>query len=92
LIWFEFESWFEFKLKTVEKINRKGNRNSLKIEKANLAQLAQVGPACARAPTRAPSLPLSLSLLGGANLSAPFLSTAPALSLSVPSTPPVSHP
>jgi hypothetical protein len=30
LIWFEFESWFEFKLKTPEKINRKGNRNSRK--------------------------------------------------------------
>jgi hypothetical protein len=52
LIWFEFESWFEFKLKILEKINRKGNRNSLKIEKANLAQLAQVGPACARARVR----------------------------------------
>jgi hypothetical protein len=55
LIWFEFESWFEFKLKTLEKINRKGNRNYLKIEKANLAQLAQVGPACARARAHARS-------------------------------------
>jgi hypothetical protein len=32
-------------LKTLKKINRKANRNSLEIEKANLAQLAQVGPA-----------------------------------------------
>jgi hypothetical protein len=48
-IWFEFETWFEFELKTLEKINRKANRNSLEIEKANLAQLTQAGPACARA-------------------------------------------
>jgi hypothetical protein len=95
LIWFEFESWFEFKLKTPEKINRKGNRNSLKIEKTNLAQLAQVGPACARPHppvlaggpclsvclARASSLPVSLSLLGGADLSTLFLFPAPALSL-----------
>jgi hypothetical protein len=59
LIWFEFESWFEFKLKTLEKINRKGNRNSLKIEKVNLTLLAQVSPACARADRRTP--PISLS-------------------------------
>jgi hypothetical protein len=39
-------------LKTLEKINRKANRNSLETEKANLAQLAQVGPACARARAR----------------------------------------
>jgi hypothetical protein len=32
LIWFEFEIGFEFELKTLEKINRKGNRNSRKIE------------------------------------------------------------
>jgi hypothetical protein len=29
--------WFEFELKTLEKINRKANRNSLEIEKAYLA-------------------------------------------------------
>jgi hypothetical protein len=33
LIWFEFETWFEFELKTLEKINGKGIRNSLEIEK-----------------------------------------------------------
>jgi hypothetical protein len=37
LIWFEFETRFEFELKTLEKINRKAIRNSLEIEKANLA-------------------------------------------------------
>jgi hypothetical protein len=37
LICFEIETWFEFELKTLEKINRKGIENSLKIEKANLA-------------------------------------------------------
>jgi hypothetical protein len=63
LIWFEFETWFEFELKTLEKINRKGIRNSMKLEKPNLTHLAQVGPACARAPARADrrSLPVSLS-------------------------------
>jgi hypothetical protein len=55
LIWFEIETWFEFELKTLEKINRKGIGNSLKIEKPNLAQLAQVNLARvrARAPSRA---------------------------------------
>jgi hypothetical protein len=33
LILFEFETWFEFELKTLEKINRKGIINSLKLEK-----------------------------------------------------------
>jgi hypothetical protein len=65
LIWFDFETWFEFELKTLEKINRKGIRNSLKLEKPNLAHLAQVGPAreSARAPARADrrSPPVSLS-------------------------------
>jgi hypothetical protein len=48
---FEIETWFEFELKTLEKINRKSIRNSLKMEKPNSAQLAQAGPtrACARA-------------------------------------------
>jgi hypothetical protein len=36
-------------LKTLEKINRKGNRNSRKIEKANLAQVGLFSPA--RAPS-----------------------------------------
>jgi hypothetical protein len=49
LIWFEFESWFEFKLKTLEKINRKGNRNSRKKKKANSAQTSPLSPARARA-------------------------------------------
>jgi hypothetical protein len=48
LIWFEFETWFEFELKTLEKIDRKDIRNSLKLEKPNLAHLAQVDPARAR--------------------------------------------
>jgi hypothetical protein len=41
LIWFEFETWFEFEFKTLEKIKRKGNRNSLKKAK-NIS--AQTGP------------------------------------------------
>jgi hypothetical protein len=49
LIWFEFESWFEFKLKTLEKINRKSNRNSKKKEKANSAQTSPLSPARPRA-------------------------------------------
>jgi hypothetical protein len=40
LIWFEFETWFEFELKTLEKINRKAIRNSLKMEKPNSAKSA----------------------------------------------------
>jgi hypothetical protein len=40
LIWFEFETWFEFELKTLEKINRKGIRNSLEIERPISAQSA----------------------------------------------------
>jgi hypothetical protein len=53
--------WFEFELKTLEKINRKGIRNSLKLEKPNLAHLAQVGPAFARPRTRPRILSLSPS-------------------------------
>jgi hypothetical protein len=67
LIWFEFGTCFEFELKTLEKINRKANRNFLEIEKANLAQLAQVGPACARLSVclaSTPSLPLSRCPVG----------------------------
>jgi hypothetical protein len=37
--------WFEFELKTLEKINRKAIRNSLEIEKAISAHLAQAGTA-----------------------------------------------
>jgi hypothetical protein len=67
LIWFEFETWFEFELKTIEKINRKGNRNSRKKEKANSAQTSPLSPACARAP--APARPWCLT--GGPQPSAP---------------------
>jgi hypothetical protein len=43
-------------LKTLEKINRKGIRNSLKTEKLNSAQIAQAGPTPRqRARTRAPA-------------------------------------
>jgi hypothetical protein len=48
LIWLEFETWFEFELKTLEKINRKGNRNSRKKEKAISAQASLIS--LARAP------------------------------------------
>jgi hypothetical protein len=34
LNWFEFEYWFEFELKTLEKIKRKAFRKSLEKEKA----------------------------------------------------------
>jgi hypothetical protein len=63
LIWFEFETWFEFELKTLEKINRKGNRNSRKIGKANSAQGSPLSPAPARAR-------VSLCLTGRPRLSA----------------------
>jgi hypothetical protein len=86
-------------LKTLEKLNRKANRNSLEIEKANLAQLAQVGQSCARARppalTGGPRLSAclatmpSLSLPRGPELSAPFFPPRP-LSLSVPPSPPIS--
>jgi hypothetical protein len=51
LIWFEFETWFEFEFKTLEKINSKGNRNYRKKEKANSAQTSPLSLACARAPS-----------------------------------------
>jgi hypothetical protein len=41
LIWFEFETWFEFEFKTLEKINRKAIRKSLEKGKPISAQ---VGP------------------------------------------------
>jgi hypothetical protein len=52
-------------LKTLEKINRKGNRNSRKIGKTNSAQGNPLSPARARARVRA-----SLCLTGGPHLSA----------------------
>jgi hypothetical protein len=52
LNWFEFEIWFEFDLKSIEKIKRKEIRNSEKIEKRNSVHLAELSPAkpreCAR--------------------------------------------
>jgi hypothetical protein len=87
LIWFEFETLFEFELKTLEKINRKAIRNSLENGKPNSAQVGPLSPARASsvpdrwappvgANSSAPSLPLSLSLPRGPGLSAPFLSPA----------------
>jgi hypothetical protein len=76
LIWFEFETWFEFELKTLEKINRKAIRNSLENGKAISAQVGPLSPArrarlhpralgawqTGPACRRQPSRPLSLSL------------------------------
>jgi hypothetical protein len=44
LIWFEFETWLEFKLKTLEKIKRKAIRNSEKKGKSISAQASLVQP------------------------------------------------
>jgi hypothetical protein len=66
--------WFEFELKTLEKINGKGVRNSLEIEKPISAQSVQQAQPRARAPTRHRCLTV------GSRLSAPAL--APLLSLS----------
>jgi hypothetical protein len=55
--------WFEFELKTLEKINRKGIKNFLKLEKPNLAHLAQVALACARTRPRSPPVSLSRPLV-----------------------------
>jgi hypothetical protein len=63
-------------LKTIQKRNRKGNRNSRKIEKAILAQAGPLSPARARA--RAPPLPDRRVPHVGANPIAPL-----SLSLSV---------
>jgi hypothetical protein len=49
--------WFEFELKTLEKINRKGIRNSLEIGKTISAQSAQQAQPRVRARARAPSVP-----------------------------------
>jgi hypothetical protein len=65
LIWFEFETWFEFELKTLEKINRKGNRNSKKKEKTISAQASPISLA-----PRAPSVPDRWAPPIGANPSA----------------------
>jgi hypothetical protein len=43
----------KLELKTLEKINRKGNRNSRKIEKTNSAQVGPFSLAPARARARA---------------------------------------
>jgi hypothetical protein len=85
LIRFEFETWFEFELKTLEKINRKAIRNSLENRKANWAQVGPLSPACARACVLAP--PLSLPLPSGPGLSTSFLSYARPL----PSLPRLPH-
>jgi hypothetical protein len=50
---FEYETWVEFELKTLEKINRKGIRNSRKIGKANSAQGNPLRPARMRPRPRA---------------------------------------
>jgi hypothetical protein len=66
--------WFEFEWKTLEKINTKAIRNSLKNRKANSAQ---VGP-LSSAPPRAPSVPDRQAPPLGANPRA----LSPSLSLS----------
>jgi hypothetical protein len=94
--------WFEFELKTLEKINRKAIRNCLENRKRNFSQSRPIRPSTAR-PCRAPSMPdrrvppvgphalsPSLSLLCGAALSASFLLRTCALFLSTSWTPPVS--
>jgi hypothetical protein len=50
---FEYETWVEFELKTQEKINRKGIRNSRKIGKANSAQGSPLRPPRVRPRLRA---------------------------------------
>ena len=53
---FEFEFVFEFELSSLEKIKRKGIRNSREKEKPNSAQSAQLGPCPVCAPV-CPPLP-----------------------------------
>jgi hypothetical protein len=65
-------------MKTLEKINIKGNRNSGKKEKANSAQTSPLSQARVRARTRAPSVPDRRALPVGANPRA----LTPSLSLS----------
>jgi hypothetical protein len=83
LIWFEFETWFEFDLKPLEKIKIKAIRNLEKKGKPILAQavlvaLARASPfrPCLRGPSRQcdepfPPCTRSLSLHRGTALSAP---------------------
>jgi hypothetical protein len=63
-------------LKTLEKINRKGNRNSGKKEKANSAQTNPLSRARTRARTRTPSVPDRRAPPVSANPSALTLSLA----------------
>jgi hypothetical protein len=70
--------WFEFELKTLEKINRKAIRNSLENRKPNLAQVGPLSPTqgawqAGPAYRRQPACPLSpsLSLPRGPGHSAP---------------------
>jgi hypothetical protein len=93
LIWFEFETWFEFELKTLEKINRKAIRKSLEKRKTNSAQVGplsptplalgawQAGPACRRQPAR-PLSPLSLAAPWARLVGAVLSHACPLLSLS----------
>jgi hypothetical protein len=73
--------WFEFELKTLKKINRKGNRNSRKKEKANSTQTNPLSLA------RAASVPDRRASPVGANPSAltPSLSLCPAVPTYQPS-------
>jgi hypothetical protein len=57
--------WFEFELKTLEKINRKAIRNSRKKEKPIRPKAAHLAE-----PARAPALARPLCLTGGSHLSA----------------------
>jgi hypothetical protein len=70
--------WFEFELKTLEKINRKAIRNSLENRKPNSAQVGPLSPTPACAPTRPRCLP------DGPRLSAPTSTTSVPLSLAAP--------
>jgi hypothetical protein len=45
MIWFQFETSFEFELKTLGKINKKAIKNSLENRKANSAQVGPLSPA-----------------------------------------------
>jgi hypothetical protein len=67
--------WFEFELKTLEKINRKAIRKSL--EKGKLIS-AQTGPL---SPVPAPAPACLRCLTGGPRLSAPNRARSPSLSL-----------
>jgi hypothetical protein len=67
--------WFEFELKTLEKINRKEIRNSLENRKPNSAQVGPLSPTPrAHARARVPSVPDRRAPPVGANPSALTLS------------------